>query len=499
MSDIAGAIGQEVAYVQPSPATSQPPPFSTHGPLAWARRRLFSDPTSTALTVIAILVLALLAPWMWGVFRFIVLDAIWSAQDGAACRGVGKGACWPFIENNVSYFVYAAYPYHWRVNLWMAIGGSLVLWLLWPSAPKRGLGGILLLALFPLLTYVLLSGFTKSPIAAALDFPLPAIDSLGSLFQVFEISGMLAAVGHGIGSFFPDWVALPGWLAAVLGIIGLALDWTLGLVLFWVAHILQAALALVSWFLELADSIVALPFNSLDGSNTAGRPPEELWALAKVPTEKWGGLFVNLLIAIVGIVASLPIGILLALGRRSKMPIVKVLSVVFIEFVRGVPFITVLFMANTMLPLFVPDAWSPDKLLRPLFGVALFSAAYMAENVRGGLQAIPKGQHEGSMALGIGYWKMTRLVILPQTLMLIIPSIVNSFIGLFKDTTLVAIVGIPDFLKAIEVRRLDPKWAGPTISPTGYLFAAIVFFIFCFGMARYSIYMERKLNAGKRH
>lgn len=220
--------------------------------------------------------------------------------------------------------------------------------------------------------------------------------------------------------------------------------------------------------------------------------------LEKVPTNLWGGVFVSLLVAVVGIVFSLPAGVMLALGRRSTMPIVKLFSVMFIEFVRGVPLITVLFMANTMLPLFVPEQYSPDRLLRPLIGVALFSAAYMAEVVRGGLQAMPKGQFEGAMALGLNYNRMMRLVILPQALTMVIPGIVNTFIGLFKDTTLVAIVGIYDFLKAVETRRLDPDWAGPTISTTGYLFAAIFYFLFCWGMSRYSLMMERKLAAGKR-
>ena len=221
--------------------------------------------------------------------------------------------------------------------------------------------------------------------------------------------------------------------------------------------------------------------------------------LPKVDTNLWGGVFVSLIVATIGIVFSLPIGVLLALGRRSDLPLVKFFSVVFIEFVRGVPFITVLFMANTMLPLFVPDWLTPDRLARPLIATALFASAYMAEIVRGGLQAMPKGQYEGAMALGLPYWKMMRLVVLPQALTTVIPGIVNTFIGLFKDTTLVAIVGTFDFLKAIETRRLDAEWAGPTISTTGYVFAALFYFVFCFGMARYSLYMERKLSAGRRH
>ena len=220
--------------------------------------------------------------------------------------------------------------------------------------------------------------------------------------------------------------------------------------------------------------------------------------LSRVPTSQWGGILVTIVVAAVGIVASLPLGILLALGRRSQMPAVRLFSVIFIEFVRGVPLITVLFMASVMLPLFVPDTWQPDKLLRALVGVALFSSAYMAEVVRAGLQAIPKGQYEAAMAVGLGYWRTMRLIILPQALKITIPNIVNTTIGLFKDTTLVFVVGIFDFLKTIEAARIDPQWATPVTSTTGYAFAAIFYFIFCYGMSRYARSVERRLAAGDR-
>jgi general L-amino acid transport system permease protein len=219
----------------------------------------------------------------------------------------------------------------------------------------------------------------------------------------------------------------------------------------------------------------------------------ELIGLRRVDTSLWGGVLVTIVVSWVGIVFSLPIGILLALGRRSTMPAVKLFSVIFIEFVRGVPLITVLFMASVMLPLFVPDAYSPDKLLRALIGIALFASAYMAEVVRAGLQAIPKGQYEGAMAVGLGYWQMMYLIVLPQALKITIPNIVNTYIGLFKDTTLVVIVGIFDFLRTVEVSRIDPKWAAPTTSATGYAFAAIFYFICCYGMSRYAKSVEARL------
>jgi len=213
--------------------------------------------------------------------------------------------------------------------------------------------------------------------------------------------------------------------------------------------------------------------------------------LRRVTSDLWGGLLVTLIVAAVGIVVSLPLGILLALGRRSSLPAVRLTSIAFIEFMRGVPMIAVLFMADTMLPLFLPEGVEPDRLVRPLVGVALFAAAYMAEVIRGGLQALPKGQSEAGAALGLRFWPIQRLIVLPQVLRLTIPAIANTFIGLFKDTTLVATVGIFDFLRTVDSARLDPNWSGPTITTTAYAFAALVYFICCFGMSRTAQRLER--------
>jgi general L-amino acid transport system permease protein len=218
-----------------------------------------------------------------------------------------------------------------------------------------------------------------------------------------------------------------------------------------------------------------------------------LIGLSTVSTALWGGILVTIVVSTIGMVFSLPLGILLALGRRSHMAVVKWLSVMFIEFVRGVPLITVLFMASVMLPLFVPEQLSPDKLLRALIGVAMFASAYMAEVVRGGLIAIPRSQYEAAQALGLSYWRMTGLVILPQALRVALPNIVNVFIALFKDTTLVFIVGIFDFLRTVETARGDPRWASPIVSVTGYAFAALFYFVCCFAMSRYAQRVERRL------
>jgi general L-amino acid transport system permease protein len=223
-----------------------------------------------------------------------------------------------------------------------------------------------------------------------------------------------------------------------------------------------------------------------------------LIGLAAVPTTLWGGILVTIVVATVGIVVSLPIGIVLALSRRSNIPVVKLFAVTFIEFVRGVPLITVLFMASVMLPLFVPERFAPEKLVRAFIGVALFASAYMAEVVRGGLLAIPRGQYEAAQALGLPHWRMMALIILPQALRVTLPNIVNTFIALFKDTSLVFAVGIFDFLRTIEAARVDPHWATPVTSVTGYAFTASFYFMCCYGMSRYARGVETRLARAHR-
>ena len=221
------------------------------------------------------------------------------------------------------------------------------------------------------------------------------------------------------------------------------------------------------------------------------------FGLEVVETHKWGGLMLTLLLGIVGTIAALPLGILLALGRRSEMPIIRSLCVVFIEFWRAVPLITVLFMASVMLPLFLQGDVNMDKLLRAMIGIILFESAYVAEVIRGGLQAIPKGQYEAAKALGLNYWKSMGLIIMPQALKITIPSLVNTFIELFKDTSLVTIIGLFDLLAVTKAGLADPKWLG--FSTEGYVFVALVFWVFCFGMSRYSMYLEKLLHTGHKN
>ena len=351
-------------------------------------------------------------------------------------------------------FIYGRYPIaeRWRVDavfLMLIIG---LIPMLIPQVPYKRLNGIFLLGIFPVVALILLTGghfryagglllggvLPPSPLRFALEY---AIFSAVLLFLAALFARLSGRPTSGSGRTLG---IILGSLAVVLGLLGID------------------------------------------------------FGLVPVETANWGGLLVTLVVAITGMIASLPLGVLLALGRRSEMPVVHLASTIFIEVWRGVPLITVLFMASVMLPLFLPDGVTFDKLLRALIGVALFNAAYMAETIRGGLQAIPRGQYEGAQALGLGYWPMMRMIILPQALRIVIPGIVGSFISLFKDTTLVIIIGLYDFLGQIQASANDAKWASPVTGLTGYIFAAMVFWAFCFSMSRYAAFTERRLDRGRR-
>ncbi|MDE0220452.1 MAG: amino acid ABC transporter permease [Spirochaetaceae bacterium] len=228
-----------------------------------------------------------------------------------------------------------------------------------------------------------------------------------------------------------------------------------------------------------------------------GQVVGSLFGIRSISTDQFGGFMLNLVAGLAGIVLSLPIGILLALGRRSTLPAVRLASIAFIEVVRGVPLITLLFVAITILKLFLPPGVSLDQLIRVMVMITAFSSAYMAEVIRGGLQAIPNGQYEAAQAMGLSYWKMMRLVILPQALKISIPGIVNTFIGLFKDTTLVVTIGLFDILGHARLLQTNPDWIGKVDHET-FVIAALFFFVICFSMSRYSINLERRLDTTRR-
>lgn len=424
------------AFLRTDEAASLPPPVTKTGAIGWVRDNLFDSVANSILTIVGIAILALILP---PIINWLFIDAVWTGTGRDACVAEGAGACWAFVYAKFGQFMYGRYPdpERWRVDLTglLLIAGLVPAAI--PQVPFKRETVIYLLVVFPIVGFILLTGGN--------------VDISGSFWLGFAIvGGVLLAVATMV--CMNAGIPLVGPLSAVLS------GW--------------AALALVF-------GVVSFDFG-----------------LVYVETQLWGGLLVTLVVAIVGIVASFPIGIVLALGRRSKLPAVKLISVIFIEFWRGVPLITVLFMSSVMLPLFLPDGVNFDKLLRALIGVALFASAYMAEVVRGGLQAIPKGQYEAADAMGLSFWQGIGLVIMPQALKLVIPGIVNTFIGLFKDTSLVLIIGLFDLLGIVTLNFSDSNWASPNTPATGFIFAAFVFWIFCFGMSRYSIYMERRLHTG---
>jgi len=285
----------------------------------------------------------------------------------------------------------------------------------------------------------------------------------------------LGALPFALGLIAQEEARLPLLITGAAGLIGFALS-------FWRAARLHRV-AIVGWVVYFPLVIVLI-----SGFGGADSP------LPLVPTNLWGGLLLTLLLTVVGIVFSFPLGVLLALGRQSSLPVVRSLSVIYIELVRGVPLITVLFMAQLMLPLFLSGA-TIDRVVRAMAGIVLFSAAYLAENVRGGLQAIPRGQYEAARALGLNTWKMMLLIILPQALKAVIPILVGQFIALFKDTSLVVIVGLLELMGIAKAVLAQPDFLG--LQAEVYLFVALIYGLFCYLMSAFSQRLERRLNAGR--
>jgi general L-amino acid transport system permease protein len=348
--------------------------------IIWLRANLFSSWWSTALTLVMVY---LLARWIWGFVDWAVVHAVWSVPqtpkgpDPTACRRLqGAGACWAVIGDKWRFILFGQYPYDWQ----------------WRPA-----------------------------ICVALFIALYAISANRR---------------------------------------------------FW-----RRELGLV-WIVTLA-VIFALMWGGFAG-------------LGFVPNNQWGGLPITLILSTFGLAAAFPLAVLVALGRRSTaMPAVRLLCIAYVELIRGVPLISLLFMASVMFPLFMPEGLNPDKLLRAQVAIILFAGAYLAEVVRSGLQTLPKGQYEAADALGLSYWQKMALIVLPQALRLVIPPLVNTFISFFKDTSLVLIIGIYDLLTAGKVALADPAWTG--FAKEVYLLLAVIYFLFCYAMSRYSRGLETHL------
>jgi general L-amino acid transport system permease protein len=420
------------------PAAPQPrlaPPTGDAGPIGWMRKRLFSSWGNGITTVVLVAVVGWILYWFleWALFT-----ATFTASGGAECRG--GGACWALITEKYRLIFFGTFPFqqHWRPLIAIIVMLAMLLM----SSDRRMWNWRLLViwAVGSFITFLLMFGELHFSITFFLIIAL-VMGGVG-----YVIRGGIAQTGELRTYQIAFAVGFVGLLARMVGILP-----------------------------SFGFTISAFPY---------------------VETHLWGGLPVTMILATYGLAAAFPYGILLALGRRSKLPLIKGLCVGFIELIRGVPLISLLIMASVLLPMFLPSGTTIDKFLRAQVAVILFAGAYIAEIVRGGLQSLPKGQFEAADAMGLGYVQKTTLIVLPQALRVVIPPLINTFIGFFKDTSLVLIIGIFDFLNTANQALVDPNWAG--FPGEVYLFAAFVYFIFCYSASRYSKYLEVELNKGTR-
>ena len=507
MSDLAASS----SFVRQELIPERTAPVKVTGLVGFLRARLFNSPTNILLTVVCILLL-----WVTVIptIQFLLVDAVWSGKDRTACLadkvGHPVGACWPFVEAKFSQFIYGFYPEQerWRVNLTFFLAAVLLLPLLIPRLPAKGLNASLFFLAFPVVAFFLLrgggvKGFGVSWVTGLLSWFADGVSDLGS---------KLARAGEAIAVIGPL-LQLLGKLIVWIGAAVSGLIWPL----VWLNGQIQSSSHAVWVDFAVTAVVVSLILFLLSGGFLRGwrillgciatftgaglviaLMGLDRGGLPLVDSGLWGGFLVTLVVSVTGIVTCMPIGIALALGRRSTIPLIRFFSIGFIEIWRGVPLITVLFFATYMLPLFMPGNFKIDGLVRALIGIALFSGAYMAEVIRGGLQAIPRGQVEAAKAVGLSWWKTTALIVMPQALRHVIPGIVNSFIGLFKDTSLVSIVALFDLLGQVHASFADPVWATPSTLFTGFAFAGMIYFTFCFGMSRYSLFVENRLNAHRK-
>lgn len=429
------------------------PPLSEISVLGWIRRNLFSSVLNTLLTFVTLYIIYITVKglWVWG-----IADAVWVADNRRECFAISTdGACWAGIIAWLDNIFYGRYPREelWRINLGIFF---LFMWMapLWLPRVKAKISiGMTTVFLYPFLGGYLFAGGEK-----------------GIFMQIMLTAAIVCLLTNTIHSIIGVFSgrSLPEFFSSLSGKKNVS-DKTQ-------RNIFLGFLALIFVLIYVW---------------------QMSWNFERVPWTKWGGLFLTLVIAGIGIASALPGGIILALGRRSKMSVIRVLSTAFIELFRSVPIITVLFMATTMFPLFMPQGFVLNKLVQVIIAVCLFNAAYMAETVRGGLQTIPQGQFEGAHTIGLGYWQTMGLIVMPQALKHMIPNIVGNFITLLKDTTLVSIIGLFDVLGMLRSISKDLPWLGLHKEPL--VFGAILFFLICFTMSKYSRHLEAKLSTDQHN
>ncbi|MCF6265430.1 MAG: amino acid ABC transporter permease [Desulfuromusa sp.] len=437
-----------MAIIKPTKRSTIAPPLSETSPVGWMKKHLFSSTLNTLLTFVTLFLIYITVKglWVWG-----IADAVWVADSRRECFDISMdGACWAGVIAWLDSIFYGRYPRDelWRINLGILL---LFVWMapLWlPRVKAKIYIGLTTVFLYPFLSGYLFSGGDK-----------------GIFMQLMLTAAIVCLAGNTIHATIGVFTghSLPEFLPRLFGI-----------------KDVQEKTLHNMFFTLIAVSFVAVFMWQMG------------WGVEKIPWTKWGGLFLTLVISGVGIASALPGGIILALGRRSKMPVVRVLSTSFIELFRSVPLITVLFMATTMFPLFLPEGFVLNKLVQVIIAVCLFNACYLAEVVRGGLQTIPKGQFEGAHTVGLGYWQTMSFIIMPQALKHMIPNIVGNFISLLKDTTLVSIIGLFDVLGMLRSISKDLPWLGLHREPL--IFGAILFFLICFVMSKYSRHLEAKLS-----
>jgi len=423
-------------------------PLSETTIIGWMSKNLFSSWFNAILTVVTLYIIYLTVKdlWIWG-----VSDAVWVAENRRECFSISiDGACWAGVITWLDNIFYGRYPREelWRINLGAVL---LFIWMapLWlPRVKAKVLIGVTTVFLYPFLAGYLFAGGDK-----------------GIFMQIMISAAIVCLIGNTLHSIIGVFTgsSLPEFLIRKLGKQDAEEKGQRKILL----GILLASFAVV-YLWQMG------------------------WNVEGVSWTKWGGLFLTMVISGIGIASALPGGIILALGRRSRLPVIRVLSTAFIELFRSVPLITVLFMATTMFPLFMPEGFVLNKLVQVIIAVCLFNACYMAEIVRAGLQSVPMGQAEGAHTIGLGYWGTMGLVIMPQALKHMIPNIVGNSIGLLKDTTLVSIIGLFDILGMLRSISRDTPWLGLHKEPL--IFGAILFFLICFAMSKYSRHLEVKLS-----
>jgi general L-amino acid transport system permease protein len=471
------------SYVRTEMLPQQAAPLTERGAVKWLRENLFSGPFNTILTILGLVVLFYLVrailPWL--------MNSVWNANSLAECRQIiaetagegASGACWAPIRERWHQWLFGFYPQdlYWRPVLALVLLFVALAPVLFERVPKQLLWFTLI---YPAVCFWLLwGGSVWVPAFTVIGLGVTVLFAFFNPLRLGSPWLLLGAVLIFLAVFLDPVSAILDVIGGIAGIFtdaGVDLDW---------------GVSLGETRYSARDIFPLLPHTT--GVTSAILPI----GLQPVASDQFGGFLLAVTIGVTAIAFSLPLGVILALGRQSDMMIVKVICVGFIEFIRGVPLITLLFTASLLLQYFLPPGTNFDIILRVIILVTLFAAAYLAEVIRGGLAALPRGQYEAADALGLDYWRAQRLIILPQALKISIPSIVSTFIGLFKDTTLVSFVGLLDPLRGVtNIVRADINWKGIYWEP--YIFVGAIFFVFCFGMSRYSMYLEQRLKTDHR-